>query len=118
VKLYVYPMRQDAYDRYLTTGQTPPAGSAGSHSFASSVLINAKNAQVSDNLRSLYAHLLENHYLDSIVGFNPEILSIFSRDVLRRIKEGDATWESMVPAPVVAAIKRRGLFGFMPPKPA
>ena len=118
VKLYVYPMRQDAYDRYLTTGQTPSAGSAAGHSFYSSVLINAKNALVSDNLRSLYAHLLENHYLDSIVGFNPEILSIFSRDVLRRIKEGDATWETMVPAPVMAAIKRRGLFGYAAPAPA
>ena len=42
-----------------------------------------------DNLRNLYDHLLENHYIDCIVGFNPEILSIFSRDVLRRIKEGD-----------------------------
>jgi hypothetical protein len=115
VKLYVYPMRQDAYDRYLASGQSPGHGSAGGHAFASSVLINAKNAQVSDNLRNLYAHLLENHYLDSIVGFNPDILSIFSRDVLRRIKEGDVSWETMVPAPVVAAIKRRELFGYKAP---
>ena len=117
VKLYVYPMRQDAYDRYVSTGPAPAHAGGG---FSSSVLINAKNAQVSDNLRNLYAHLLENHYLDSIVGYNPEILSVFSRDVLRRIKEGDATWETMVPAPVVAAIKRRELFGYKTPaeKPA
>jgi hypothetical protein len=115
VKLYVYPMRQDAYDGYVAGGLPSSQAAAGTRSFSSSVLINAKNAQVSDNLRSLYAHLLENHYLDSIVGFNPEILSIFSRDVLRRIKEGDATWETMVPAPVVAAIKRRELFGYKAP---
>jgi len=115
VKLYVYPMRQDAYDRYLATGQALGPGSSGGHAFSAGVLINAKNAQVSDNLRNLYAHLLENHYLDSIVGFNPEILSIFSRDVLRRIKEGDGSWETMVPAPVVAAIKRRELFGYKAP---
>jgi hypothetical protein len=65
-----------------------------------------------DHLRNLYDYLLENHYIDCIVGFDPEILNIFSRDVLRRIKEGDATWEAMVPKPVVTAIKRRGLFGF------
>jgi hypothetical protein len=120
VKLYVYPMRQDAYDRYLATGQPVPTPGAVSshHAFASSVLINAKNAQVTDNLSNLYAHLLENHYIDSIVGFNPAILSIFSRDVLRRIKEGDPAWEGMVPEPVVAAIKRRGLFGYVAPAAA
>jgi hypothetical protein len=55
--------------------------------------------------------LLEAHYIDCIVGFDPTILHIFSRDVLRRIKEGDPTWERMVPDIVVEAIKKRGLFG-------
>jgi hypothetical protein len=32
--------------------------------------------------------------------------------VLRRIKEGDPTWERMVPDIVVEAIKKRGLFGY------
>ena len=120
VKLYGYPMRQEAYDRYLATGQAmaAPAGHPSAHAFAASVMINAKNVQVSDNLRNLYAHLLENHYIDSLFGFNPDILNVFSRDVLRRIKEGDPTWEKMVPVPVVAAIKRRGLFGYTGPAAA
>ncbi len=83
-----------------------------SHAFASNVLINAKNVKIVDNLSNLYAHLLENHYIDSIVGFDSSILNIFSRDVLRRIKEKDPKWETMVPTPVVEAIKRRGLFGY------
>jgi len=113
VKLYVYPMRQEAFDRYLATGQpVAPHGPAGAHAFAANVLINAKNVQVVDHLRSLYDHLIQNHYIDSIVGFDPEILNIFSRDVLRRINEGDETWETMVPKPVADAIKRRGLFGY------
>lgn len=116
VKLYIYPMRQEAYDRYLTTGQTTSVPTAtGSHSFAASVLINAKNVQVVDHLRNLYNHLLENHYLECIVGFDPGILHIFSRDVLRRIKERDPSWEQMVPAAVVTAIKKRRLFGYTPP---
>ncbi|MEO6569098.1 MAG: TonB-dependent receptor [Opitutaceae bacterium] len=114
VKLYIYPMRQEAYDRYLSTGQAVVApGSSVGHAFAANVLINAKNVHVTDNLRNLYAHLCENHYIDSIVGFDSAILGIFSRDVLRRIKEGDPTWEKMVPAPVAAAIKKRGLFGYV-----
>lgn len=124
VKLYIYPMRQEAYERYLATGQTaaPPAPTTANHAFAANALINAKNVHVIDHLRNLYDHLLENHYIDSIVGFNQDILNIFSRDVLRRIKEGDPTWEKMVPGPVAAAIKKRGLFGYgqsvSPPVPA
>lgn len=116
VKLYVYPMRQEAYDHYIATGQTEtnPAHVA-SHSFAAGVLINAKNVQVVEHLRNLYAHLLENHYIDCIVGFNTDILHIFSRDVLRRIQEKDDSWETMVPPVVATAIKTRQLFGYEAP---
>jgi hypothetical protein len=115
VKLYVYPMRQDAYDRYLATGAPEGAASRHPHAFAANVLINAKNVQVADNLRNLYAHLLENHYIDCIVGYDAEILGIFSRDVLQRLKDNDPTWEQLVPATVATAIKKRRLFGYTPP---
>jgi hypothetical protein len=109
-------MRQEAYDRYLTAGEaTATPGPTGPRSFAASVLINAKNVQVVDHLRSLYNHLMENHYIDCILGFDQSILHIFSRDALRRIKEGDPTWETMVPESVAAAIKKRHLFGYNPP---
>jgi hypothetical protein len=118
VKLYIYPMRQEAYDRYIATGQPVSAqGTSASHAFAANVLITARNAQVVEHLRNLYDHLMENHYLDCIVGFNPDTLNIFSRDVLRRIKERDPSWETMVPQPVVIAIKKRGLFGYSEPAP-
>ena len=113
VRLYIYPMRQEAYDRYRSTGlTTSPFSKPTNSGFASTVLINAKNVQVVDHLRSLYNHLLENHYIDTIVGFDTSILHIFSREVLRRIKERDSTWEQMVPPSVVTAIKKRGLFGY------
>ena len=114
VKLYIYPMRQDAYDRYLAHGQ--PAGAlaigGSSHAFSSGVMITARNLQVSDRLRNLYAHLLENHNLDCIVGSNPDYLDIFSRDVLQRIKSGDTSWEKMVPTKVADFIKERKLLGY------
>jgi hypothetical protein len=37
---------------------------------------------------------------------------IFSRDVLRRIKDQDASWEDMVPQEIAAVIKRRSFFGY------
>jgi hypothetical protein len=117
VKLYVYPMRQDAYDRYLANGQ--PAGArpgqtyaAPTHAFASEIMITAQNLQLGGRLRNLYAYLLENDNLDSIRGCNPDYLNIFSRDVLHRIKSGDPTWEKMVPAKVAEFIKERKLLGY------
>jgi hypothetical protein len=116
VKLYIYPMQQQAYDRYIAGNTSPPP--AANHAFASGVLINAKNLQVADHLRNLYAHLLENHYIDCLVGFDTNILHIFSKDVLARIQAGDASWETMVPERVAKSIKQRGLFGYKAPKVA
>ena len=108
VKLYVYPMSGEAYDRYVTESKraVTPSQTAAPH-----VLITAKNARVADHLASLYAHLLENHFIDNIVGFDANILGIFSRDALKKIRDRDFLWESMVPRTVANAIKRRGLFG-------
>ena len=108
VKLYVYPMQKEAYERYVVDSR---ANGASIHTFTSNVLINAKNVRIVDHLSSLYAHLLENHCIECIVGFDTSILGIFSRDVLKKIRDNDLNWENMVPGPVAQAIKRRGLFG-------
>jgi len=113
VKLYVYPMQAPALERYLAeqnpNGAPPSPTNPG---FSNRVLITAKNLHVPDNLRHLYEHLMENHYIDCVQGYNEEHLSIFSRDVLRRIKAGDASWEQMVPLSVAETIKKRKLFGY------
>src|ERR1700692_644924 len=83
VKLYIYPMTEGAYERYVVDSR-----GTGTlvHSFASNVLVNAKNVRIVDHLSSLYAHLLENHYIESIVGFDTKILKNFSWDFLQKIK--------------------------------
>jgi hypothetical protein len=116
VKLYIYPMRQDAYDRYLNTG----GGAAGhaaiaAHAFAGNVLITAKNVHITPHLRNLYDHLMENHYIECITGFDPAVLGVFSRDVMSRIRDRDPAWEKMVPPSVATAIKQRRLFGYLAP---
>jgi len=120
VKLYIYPMHQSAYEHYIASVQEKTGAqiSTAPNAFSSGVLITAKNLQVADRLRNLYAHLLENHYIDSIVGFDPSILNIFSRDVLQRIKDNDHSWERLVPEPVAMAIKKRRLFGYTGAAPA
>ncbi len=111
VKLYIYPMRGEAFER----SQASAAGAVSAHAFASNVLITAKNVHITPHLRNLYDHLLENHYIDCIVGFDAGVLSIFSSDVLGRIRERDPSWEAMVPASVAQTIKEKRLFGYVEP---
>ena len=115
VQLYVYPMRQEALERLLAPGAALPPGSVAGHAFAGEVLITARNVHIAPHLRHLYDHLLENHYLESVHGFDRAALRALPGDVLDRIRRGDSSWENLVPPTVATAIKRRGLFGHPPP---
>lgn len=88
VKLYVYP-------------QLMPDGN----------LVTAETFDVAPNLKHLYAHLLENNFIESIQGYHHEYLSIKSAEVLSKIRRRDRDWESMVPPEVATIIRERGLFG-------
>ena len=114
VKLYVYPMRRTAYERMLSGDATRSSAAADAPitGFSANVLMTARNLQVSPNLRHLYAHLLENQYLECVVGFDDNALDISSHDVLRRLQANDRSWETMVPPQVVEAIRQKRLFGF------
>ncbi|MEY2489710.1 MAG: hypothetical protein QOC70_1652 [Verrucomicrobiota bacterium] len=90
LKLYVYPFRPSP-DQPLVT---------------------AENLQVAPHLRDLYAHLLRNRSIESIRGYRQDYLPIFSRDVLAKLRAGQAGWEKMVPPPVARMIKRRKLLGY------
>ena len=113
VKLYIYPMHINAYDRYcMQNPSDSPTTALGKseHPLAIDVWINAINLQVQLHLRNLYAHLLENGYLVPLVGSDRSIMDIFSRDVLAKIQRGESGWDTMVPEKVAAIIKERGLF--------
>lgn len=110
-KLYIYPMRKSAYDRYCLKAECPPPDPS-LPPLPADVWINATNLQVALNLRNLYAHLMENRYIAPIVGFDPSVMDVFSRDVLSKIQKGESGWESAVPAKVAALIKERHLFGY------
>jgi hypothetical protein len=63
-------------------------------------------------LRNLYEHLVDTGRIRQLEHYDEKVLHIFSRDVLRRIKERDASWEEMVPAEIAEVIKRRRFFGY------
>ena len=90
LKLYIYPLR-------------PSPGKP---------LITAENLQVAPHLRDLYSYLFKSRCLEPIRGYREDYLPIFSRDVLAKLRTGDASWEKMVPLPVARMIKERRLFGY------
>ncbi|MFN2477067.1 MAG: TonB-dependent receptor [Chthoniobacterales bacterium] len=93
LKLYVYPMIDE------NTGE----------------LLTATKLDVAPNLRSLFQYLIDNQFIQEISEFNPEYLRSYPPEALEKLQSGDASWEEMVPAEVVAIIKKRGFFGYTAP---
>lgn len=73
-------------------------------------LITVENFAVAPNLRHLYAHLVQNNFIEGLTDVNYDILPIFSQDVIAKIKSRDPAWESMIPDEAVRLIKERRLF--------
>jgi hypothetical protein len=75
------------------------------------VLAKVDNLAVPTELTKLYGHLVDRGCILQLDNYDPACLNCFSRDVLNRIKEGDGSWEQMVPIEIAEIIKRRGFFG-------
>jgi hypothetical protein len=89
VKLYVYPSLDR--DGKLTT---------------------VENMEVAPHLKHLYAHLVENRFVEDIRNYNPDFLPIYSGDVLEQIKAGDPSVEKLIPPAIMDVIKKKRLFGW------
>jgi hypothetical protein len=92
LKLYIYPLLDSA------SGKT----------------ITKDTMQVTPELSKLYGYLADRGSFIDLDNYNPEFLSIFSRDVLAKISKGDTAWESMVPREVADLIKKRCFFDYCP----
>lgn len=90
MRIYVYPYRD------------PVSGAMQS----------ADTVAIPDGQRNIFAHLKERGRIQAIRSFDESLLHIFSRDVLQRIQDGDAAWESMVPEEIAAVIKTHRFFGY------
>lgn len=90
LRIYVYPLRD------LATG----------------LLYTVETVPIPDSLRSLYRHLVERARIRPLDNFDENVLHIFSRDVLKRISDGDTSWETMVPSEIAEVIRRRRFFGY------
>jgi hypothetical protein len=96
LKLYVYPLL-DSKTRTIVT---------------------ATDLRVAPKQQHLYNFLIENQHIQPIHDYRPECLSMLnlSRDVFRRLQEGDPTWIDDVPPNVALLICQRHLLGYDPRK--
>ncbi|HEV7730688.1 MAG TPA: hypothetical protein VGR62_00935, partial [Candidatus Binatia bacterium] len=94
LKLYVYPLLDQKTDRLFTVD----------------------SLEVAPGLRKLYGYLVQRGCITPLDNHHAEYLKIFSRDVLARIKRGDASWETMVPPGVATVIKEKHFFEYQPPE--
>ncbi|HEY2900947.1 MAG TPA: TonB-dependent receptor [Polyangia bacterium] len=92
LRLYVYPF-QDPKGTSLTT---------------------VENLQLPPNISKLYSYLVDAGSIRALEQYTKEYLLINSREALRRIQTGDASWEIMVPPEVARLVKEKRFFGYRP----
>lgn len=74
------------------------------------------NIRIHPRVRPLYDYLMFNKRVIDLLNFDENVLGIFSKDVLNKIKKGLPGWEEMVPTYVDIIIKKNKLFGYKPEK--
>lgn len=111
VKLYVYPMKGKGFRNYITENIPEDFRPTKSEAlFEDTMVITADNLQVNSHLRHLYAYLLENHFIEPVIGANLDNLDILSKQILQMIQEGKEGWETSVPSTVAEIIKEKKLW--------
>ncbi|MBK7429088.1 MAG: TonB-dependent receptor [Saprospiraceae bacterium] len=74
-------------------------------------LLKAAILPVPEGMQYLYLHLLQNKHIVDIKEFTPEILQVYSKEVLRSLRNNEPGWEEMVPPGIADLIKKEHLFG-------
>ncbi len=92
LRLYIYPFRDPANNQITTVD----------------------NLAVAPHLQKLYGYLVESGNIRALERYTPDHLAIFSRDALKKIQQGDESWERMVPADVAKVIKEQRFLGYRP----
>ena len=74
-------------------------------------LLNSKNIPIHPRVRDIYNYLQSNGRIEDLK-YNPDILGIFSKEVLQKIKAcEEGSWEDSVPDGISDIIKQKNLFG-------
>ena len=88
LKVYLYPMKDPETGKIMTSN----------------------NVKVHPRMKELYKFFKYNGKVMDIIDYDPDIMDIFSREVLRRITQGEEGWEEMLPEGIAEIIKEKKLF--------
>jgi hypothetical protein len=88
LKVYLYPMKD------AETGQ----------------IMTSNNVKVHPRMKELYKFFKYNGKVMDIIDYDPDIMHIFSRDVLKKLQNGESGWEDQLPEGIADIIKKKKLF--------
>ena len=88
LQVYLYPMKNP------DTGQ----------------IMTSNNIKVHPRMKELYKFFKYNGKVMDIIDYDPEIMHIFSRDVLKKLINNEEGWEEMLPEGIAEIIKEKSLF--------
>ena len=89
MKIYLYPL----FDKY------------------NDVIIDSNNLKLEDNMKEFYKYFKVNNKIRDLE-FNENFLKIFSKDILKQIKENQPGWEDKVPEGISEMIIKKKMFGY------
>ncbi len=90
LKIYLYPLKKHETGEFITS----------------------ETLKVHPRMKELYKFFKFNGKMLDIKDFDPEIMDILSRDVLKMIVSGKEGWEDMLPEGIADVIKEHRLFGY------
>ncbi len=90
LKVYLYPLKDHDSGEFITS----------------------ETLKVHPRMKELYKFFKYNGKMLDIKDFDPDILDILSRKVLKMILEGEEGWEEMLPSGISEIIKEQRLFGY------
>ena len=74
-------------------------------------IVNSSNLKLEDNMKEFYKYFKVNEKIVDL-NYTEEYLDIFSKDILKQIKENKVGWEEKLPKGVSDMIKKKKLFGY------
>jgi len=90
LKIYLYPLKDQESGEFITS----------------------ETLKVHPRMKELYKFFKYNGKMLDIKDYDPEILDVFSRNVLQMIADGEEGWEEMLPQGISDIIKEQRLFGY------
>ena len=76
------------------------------------ILNNSDNIKLKPKVKEFYKYFKYNNKILDIDDFTPKYLEIYSKNILKKIKENKGGWENKVPAGISEMIIKKKMFGY------